>query len=166
MWTELQLWTIDGLARDAKHNGNFVLVDSGSFEADGGHQFIEIVYDVLIEAIQWLCYCCFTGLSVPPFEAHFTPCVEIAWRLARDYWGFGYATEAAGAARDYGFAHQGLNQIVSFTVPGNQRSRNVMERIGMTRSPDDDFQHPLLPQSHPLRLHVLYRIARPAHFDA
>jgi hypothetical protein len=58
MWTELQLWTIDGLARDAKHNGNFVLVDSGSFEADGGHQFIEIVYDVLIEAIQWLCYCC------------------------------------------------------------------------------------------------------------
>jgi len=89
----------------------------------------------------------FTGLSVPPCETHFTPCVEIAWRLARDYWGFGYATEAAGAARDYGFAHQGLNQIVSFTVQGNQRSRNVMERIGMTRSPDDDFQMLIGPTS-------------------
>ena len=77
----------------------------------------------------------FTGFSVPSFEAHFTPCVEIAWRLARDYWGFGYATEAAFAARDYGFAHLGFEQIVSFTVPANQRSRNVMERIGMTRSP-------------------------------
>ena len=104
----------------------------------------------------------FTGFSVPSFEAHFTPCVEIAWRLARDYWGFGYATEAAFAARDYGFAHLGFEQVVSFTVPANQRSRNVMERIGMTRSPDDDFQHPLLPGGHPLRHHVLYRLARPA----
>jgi RimJ/RimL family protein N-acetyltransferase len=108
----------------------------------------------------------FTGLSVPPFEAHFTPCVEIAWRLARDYWGFGYATEAACAARDYGFAHLRLKQIVSFTVPANQRSRNVMERIGMTRSPDDDFKHPLLPKGHPLCHHFLYRLARPAEFDA
>jgi RimJ/RimL family protein N-acetyltransferase len=108
----------------------------------------------------------FTGLSVPCFEAHFTPCVEIAWRLARDYWGFGYATEAARAARDYGFAHLGLKQIVSFTVPDNQRSRDVMERIGMTHSPEDDFQHPLLPEGHPLRHHVLYRLTRPAEFDA
>ena len=107
----------------------------------------------------------FTGLSVPPFEAHFTPCVEIAWRLARNYWGFGFATEAACAARDYGFAHLGLKQIVSFTVPANQRSRNVMERIGMTRSTDDDFEHPLLPQGHPLRHHVLYRLPCPAQFD-
>jgi RimJ/RimL family protein N-acetyltransferase len=84
----------------------------------------------------------FTGFSVPSFEAHFTPCVEIAWRLARDYWGFGYATEAARAARDYGFAQLGLRQIVSFTVPANQRSRSVMERIGMTHSPNDDFEHP------------------------
>jgi RimJ/RimL family protein N-acetyltransferase len=104
----------------------------------------------------------FTGFSVPSFEAHFTPCVEIAWRLARDYWGFGYATEAARAARDYGFAQLGLRQIVSFTVPANQLSRSVMERIGMTHSPNDDFEHPLLPQGHPLRHHVLYRLARPA----
>ena len=65
--------------------------------------------------------------------------MEISWRLARDYWGFGFATEAARAARDYGFSQMGLEQIVSFTVPANQRSRNVMGRIGMTHSPDDDF---------------------------
>jgi RimJ/RimL family protein N-acetyltransferase len=106
----------------------------------------------------------FTGLSVPRFEAHFTPCVEIAWRLAHDHWGFGYATEAARAARDYGFRHLELEQIVSFTVPANQRSRKVMEHIGMTHSPDDDFQHPLLPEGHRLRHHVLYRLARSALF--
>ena len=87
--------------------------------------------------------------------------MEIAWRLARDYWGFGYATEAARAARDYGFAHLEFEEIVSFTVPANQRSRNVMERIGMTDMPEDDFEHPLLPPGHPLRHHVLYRLARP-----
>jgi len=98
---------------------------------------------------------------VPGFTARFTPCVEIAWRLARDYWGFGYATEAARAARDYGFAHLGFEEIVSFTVAANQRSRNVMERIGMTHVAADDFEHPLLPPGHPLRHHVLYRLGRP-----
>ncbi|MEY2604044.1 MAG: hypothetical protein QOH31_1835, partial [Verrucomicrobiota bacterium] len=86
----------------------------------------------------------FTGLSVPRFEAHFTPCIEIGWRLAFDYWGHGYATEAACAARDYGFSQLGLREIVSFTVTANQRSRKVMERIGMTHFPEDDFHHPLL----------------------
>jgi RimJ/RimL family protein N-acetyltransferase len=103
----------------------------------------------------------FTGLSIPRFEAHFTPCVEIAWRLAYDYWDHGYATEAACAARDYGFSHLGLRAIVSFTVPANRRSRKVMERIGMKHSAEDDFEHPLLPEGHPLRHHVLYRLARP-----
>ena len=84
----------------------------------------------------------FTGLALPGFTAHFTPCVEIGWRIARDYWGFGFATEAARAARDYGFSQMGLERIVPFTVPANQRSRNVMGRIGMTHSPDDDFEHP------------------------
>jgi RimJ/RimL family protein N-acetyltransferase len=101
----------------------------------------------------------FTGLAMPRFESHFTPCVEIGWRLAYDFWGSGYATEAACAARDYGFTRLGLEQIVSFTVPNNQRSRIVMERIGMTHSPEDDFDHPLLPEGHPLRRHVLYRLA-------
>jgi len=100
----------------------------------------------------------FVGLSVPQFEAHFTPCVEVGWRLARDYWGRGYATEAARVALDFGFHHLELKEIVSFTVPANRRSRSVMERIGMTCSPADDFEHPLLSLGHPLRHHVLYRI--------
>jgi RimJ/RimL family protein N-acetyltransferase len=103
----------------------------------------------------------FVGLCVPRFEAHFTPCVEIGWRLARDHWGYGYASEAARAALNFGFRDRSLEEIVSFTVPANQRSRAVMERIGMTRSPDDDFDHPALPEGHPLRRHVLYRARRP-----
>ncbi len=97
---------------------------------------------------------------MPLFEAHFTPCVEIGWRLAHEYWGRGYATEAARAALDFGFHRLELKEIVSFTVPANRRSRSVMERIGMTHSPNDDFEHPLLPHGHPLRHHVIYRMAR------
>jgi RimJ/RimL family protein N-acetyltransferase len=99
----------------------------------------------------------FVGLSVPEFEAHFTPCVEVGWRLAHEYWGLGYVTEAARAALDFGFRHLALKEIVSSTVPANRRSRSVMERIGMTRMPADDFDHPALPEGHPLRRHVLYR---------
>jgi RimJ/RimL family protein N-acetyltransferase len=102
----------------------------------------------------------FIGLSVPAFHAHFTPCVEIGWRLARPYWGRGYATEGASAALHFGFERLGLAEIVSFAVPGNMRSRRVMERIGMRQSPADDFDHPLLPVGHPLRRHVLYRLTR------
>jgi ribosomal-protein-alanine N-acetyltransferase len=97
------------------------------------------------------------GLAIPSFETHFTPCVEIGWRLARAHWGKGYATEAAGAALQFGFEQLGIGEIVAFTVPDNVRSRAVMERIGMTRSADDDFDHPNLPEGHPLRRHVLYR---------
>jgi RimJ/RimL family protein N-acetyltransferase len=101
-----------------------------------------------------------TGLVVPSFDAPFTPCVEIGWRLARDYWGRGYATEGASAAIAFGFDQLGLDEIVSFTVPANLPSRRVMERLGMTRSPADDFEHPFLPAGHPLRPHVLYRLER------
>ena len=104
----------------------------------------------------------FTGLSIPAFDAHFTPCVEIGWRLAAPFWGRGYATEAARAALGFGFQHLPLSEIVSFTVPGNLRSQRVMEKLGMRRDPEDDFDHPALPESHPLRRHVLYRIARAA----
>lgn len=102
----------------------------------------------------------FLGLSIPSFQVHFTPCVEIGWRLRRDGWGKGYATEGARAALRFGFERLGLEEIVSFTVPANLRSRRVMERIGMQHSPADDFDHPLLPAGHPLRRHVLYRRAR------
>jgi len=104
----------------------------------------------------------FVGLSVPGFEAHFTPCVEVGWRLAYEQWGHGYATEAAAAAIDFGFAESGLDEIVSFTVPDNHRSRRVMERLGMTHSPADDFDYPNLSEGHRLRRHVLYRLSRVA----
>lgn len=102
----------------------------------------------------------FVGLMVPSFEAHFTPCVEVGWRLAFVHWGRGYATEAAQAALAFGFGSAGLDEIVSFTSVGNARSRAVMERLGMRRDPADDFDHPTLPEGHALRRHVLYRLAR------
>jgi ribosomal-protein-alanine N-acetyltransferase len=100
----------------------------------------------------------FTGLSRPSFEAPFMPAVEVGWRLARAAWGKGFATEAAEASLDYGFETLRLDEIVSFTAPANVRSRAVMERLGMHRDPADDFDHPRLPEGHPLRPHVLYRL--------
>jgi ribosomal-protein-alanine N-acetyltransferase len=102
----------------------------------------------------------FVGLSYPRFEARFTPCVEIGWRLAAEHWGHGYATEAARAAVAYGFEALGLAEILSFTVPANVRSRRVMEKLGMRHDPAEDFDHPLLPPGHPLSRHVLYRLGR------
>jgi len=102
----------------------------------------------------------FAGLSVPRFEAHFTPCVEVGWRLAKAYWGKGYATEAGRAAIAYGFDALGLSQIVSFTAQENWRSRAVMERLGMQHDPRDDFDHPALAEGDPLQRHVLYRLAK------
>jgi ribosomal-protein-alanine N-acetyltransferase len=103
----------------------------------------------------------FIGLSRPAFEAHFTPCVEIGWRLARASWGRGYATEGARAALQFAFARLGLSEVVSMTVPDNQRSRRVMEKLGMRHDPADDFDHPSLPPDSPLRRHVLYRVRGP-----
>ena len=102
----------------------------------------------------------YVGLSIPSFQAHFTPALEVGWRLARNCWGKGYASEGARAALEFGFERLGLKEIVSFTVPANRRSRRVMERIGMRRTPSDDFDHPLLAEDHPLRRQVLYRIKR------
>jgi RimJ/RimL family protein N-acetyltransferase len=102
----------------------------------------------------------FTGLSSPPYETPFTPCVEVGWRFRPQFWGHGYATEAAQLALDYGFKTLQLREIVSFTATGNQRSRRVMERIGMQRDLGGDFDHPRVPEGHPLRRHVLYRKRR------
>jgi RimJ/RimL family protein N-acetyltransferase len=90
----------------------------------------------------------------------FAPAVEIGWRLARAFWRRGYATEAARAVLDDGFGRLGLDELVAFTVPANQASQRVMQRLGMTRDPADDFGHPRVPPGHPLRRHVLYRIRR------
>src|SRR5689334_4333974 len=102
----------------------------------------------------------FVGLSVPRFEAHFMPAVEVGWRLDRPYWGRGFATEAARAAVADGFERIGLQEVVSFTIPANLPSRRVMERLGMTHDEADDFDHPALPEGHRMRRHVLYRLRR------
>jgi RimJ/RimL family protein N-acetyltransferase len=100
----------------------------------------------------------FAGLAVARFSAHFTPCVEVGWRLAFAHWGHGYATEAARLALGYGFGTLALPEVVSFTSAANHRSRAVMERLGMRRDPAEDFDYPSLPEGHPLRRHVLYRL--------
>ena len=99
----------------------------------------------------------FIGLSVPRRVLPFSPCVEIGWRLARPYWGPGYATEGARAALQLAFERLGLSEVVSFTALGNVRSRAVMGRIGL-RDTAEDFEHPGVPENHPLRSHCLYRI--------
>lgn len=99
----------------------------------------------------------FVGLSVPRRVLPFSPCVEIGWRLARQHWHQGYATEGARACLRVGFETLGLHEIVSFTALQNLPSRAVMVRIGMTDS-GQDFDHPALPEGHVLRRHCLYRI--------
>ncbi|HMA15550.1 MAG TPA: GNAT family N-acetyltransferase [Kiloniellaceae bacterium] len=104
----------------------------------------------------------FIGLSVPDFGAHFLPpghrVVEVGWRLARPFWGRGYATEGAREALRFGFEALGLAEIVAFTTTTNARSQAVMRRLGMRHDPADDFDHPKLPPGHRLRRHLLYRL--------
>jgi RimJ/RimL family protein N-acetyltransferase len=96
-----------------------------------------------------------------PFEEHFTPAMEVGWWLAYDQWGHGYATEGARAALGFAFGELHRSEVVAMTTPANVRSQRVMQRLGMTRDPIDDFDHPLIDPGHPLCAHVLYRIKRP-----
>jgi len=100
----------------------------------------------------------FIGLSIPSFEAEFTPCVEIGWRLDFEFWGHGYATEGATACLDYAFNKLDLSEIVSFTTVTNKRSQTVMQKIGMKKA--GEFKHPKLDVGHPLCEHVLYKITK------
>jgi RimJ/RimL family protein N-acetyltransferase len=102
----------------------------------------------------------FTGLSDVGFQSAFTPAVEIGWRLSKDAWGNGFASEAARACLAHAFGAAGLEEVVSFTATTNKRSQRVMERIGMTHDEADDFDHPRLEAGHRLERHVLYRITR------
>ena len=102
----------------------------------------------------------FTGLHKPEFKAHFTPCAEIGWRIARKYWGNAYAAEAARACLEYAFNELYLKEVVSFTALQNARSVRVMEKIGMKRDLEGDFDHPSLPETSPLKRHLLYRISK------
>lgn len=102
----------------------------------------------------------YIGLNYTDWPAHFTPAVEVGWRIGSQFWGNGYATEGAKACLDYGFSQCGLKEIVSFTVSANTRSIRVMERIGMMRDFQGDFAHPRLAPDHKLSKHVLYRIKK------
>ena len=102
----------------------------------------------------------FVGLALQTYDAPFTPAVEVGWRLSSNAWGHGYATEAARRALAFGFTEVGLAEIVSMTSVPHTQSQAVMRRIGLTRDLDGDFDYPNLPEGHPLRRHVLYRLSR------
>jgi RimJ/RimL family protein N-acetyltransferase len=104
----------------------------------------------------------FIGLNVPDYEAPFTPCVEIGWRLGSQFWGKGYATEGAKECLRDGFERVGLKEIVAMTTPRNIRSQRVMIKLGMTRDFDSDFEHPKVQVGNPHRPHILFRISRNA----
>lgn len=102
----------------------------------------------------------YIGLAIPSFQARFTPSVEIGWRLGAEHWGQGLATEGARRVVRHAFETLDFDSLVSFTVPANLRSRRVMEKLGMTHDPADDFDYPNLPSDHPLGRQVLYRLAK------
>ncbi len=136
---------------DAETRQMVARIESGFDEQGFGLWALE-----LVDTGEFIGFC---GLSRPRFEAAFTPCVEVGWRIARPHWGNGYAPEAAREAIRDAFERVGLDEIVSFTAARNRRSVRVMEKLGMARNPADDFQHPLLESGHPLRPHVLYRLS-------
>jgi len=117
-----------------------------------------------LEITDQLPFAGFVGLQQVSFSAHFSPAVEIGWRLVRSAWGQAYATKAARRVLHHAFEELQLQEIVSFTVPANQRSQAVMRRIGMSSCREDNFEHPRLPEGHPLREHVLYRLHRDSWF--
>ncbi|KTD11053.1 acetyltransferase [Legionella gratiana] len=124
-----------------------------SHEQQKGYSLYAVELKVTHEMIGWV------GLITPSFEAHFTPAVEIGWRLASSHWNKGYATEGAKAVLDYAFTILGLEEVVSFTTEKNVASRRVMEKIGLQYDPKDDFNHPKL-SGHKLERHALYRLKR------
>ncbi len=101
----------------------------------------------------------FVGIHTPKDSLPCAPCVEIGWRLSKNFWHRGYASEAAQRALAFAFETLQLEEVVSFTTVSNQRSQNVMKRIGMTNS-HENFHHPDLPENHPLAEHVLYKITK------
>lgn len=101
------------------------------------------------------------GLAVMTIDVPFLPAVEVGWRLAHAHWGQGYAPEAARACIDYGLQERALDELVAITAVRNARSRRVMEKLGMTHDPAENFEHPGVPVGSPLREHVLYRLASP-----
>ncbi|MEE9452670.1 MAG: GNAT family N-acetyltransferase [Gammaproteobacteria bacterium] len=107
----------------------------------------------------------FIGLDRVNFSAHFTPAIEIGWRLSSKHWNKGYATEGAKAVLHYAFTTLDIPEIISFTVTGNTPSRRVMEKIGLSHNVSDDFAHPKLGDDSPLQQHVLYRLTKAVYLS-
>lgn len=140
---------------------------SAVLTAEQSLQHIERIYELIkksgyglfaVERKEDGAFIGFTGFSHPRFEASFTPCIEIGWRIAREFWNKGYATEAAKACIGFGFEEMRWKEIYSFTSVLNIRSENVMKKIGMQKI--GEFDHPLLENDHPLQKHVLYKISQ------
>ena len=110
-----------------------------------------------VELISTKTFIGFVGLKYFSFDSHFTPSVQLAWRLSWKNWGQGLATEATQKVTQYGFETLGLPEILAITAKNNQGSRRVMEKLGMFTNEDENFLHPQLEYSHPLAEHVLYR---------
>ena len=170
----LRRWRADDRPRFAAMNADPVVMEfltkpltrpeSDDFVDRIEHAFEERGWGLwAIEVVESGDFAGFVGLAVPGWDAHFTPAVEVGWRLARTAWGHGYAPEAARVAVEWGFAHVALprDELVSFTTVANERSQRVMQKIGMTHDPADDFDHPMLPDWAGRR-HVLYRLGRHA----
>jgi len=102
----------------------------------------------------------FCGVQLGPVDTPIEGRIEIGWHLVHDSWGQGYAREAAVASLAWGFANLPIDAIWSMTVPANTRSWGLMERLGMVRHPDLDFDHPAFPSGHELSTHITYSITR------
>jgi len=172
----LRQWKVSDLAPFAEMNADPEVTEflQGPMSRERSNKMVDRIVDSFtwrgfglwaVEVVDGPEFIGFVGLWDAFFEAPFTPAVEVGWRLTRSAWGNGYATEAAKAAVAFGFGKVGLPEIVSFTATGNERSRAVMERIGMSRDEAGDFDHPLVPEEFPLRRHVLYRLS-PEQFAA
>lgn len=131
--------------------------ESDSFINKINKQFIEYGYGLwAVEIKSSKTFIGFIGFYTAAFEAYFTPCIEIGWRLDNEFWNRGYATEGAKACLEYGFNQLGMQEIYSFTAQINKPSINVMKKIGMVQV--DSFEHPRIETNHPLRPHVLFKI--------
>ncbi len=101
----------------------------------------------------------FVGLHQPTYKLPVTPCIEIGWRIAKEFWGKGYATEAARRSLKFAFEELDLNEVYSFAAMLNKKSWQVMQRLGM-KNMAANFKHPIIPEAHPLSEHVLYKITQ------
>lgn len=106
----------------------------------------------------------FVGLQVPAFETHFTPCVEIGWRLSREVWGKGLAVEGARSVLEDAFGRLKMSEVLAMASKNNLRSRRVMDKLGMHYVPEYDFEHPKIAPGSPIRECVTYRITAQEFF--